>query len=376
MKSFRFQAFAACFLSLIMSTFAWINEKPLSWEFAVDDLPTSFGNPLFTTVFNYSSSPASAHSPAIRVFDDHAQIVWFEGTQEGHEDVVIKSVDINFEEGETNWKAEDVRELFDRQALSKATQPSEEIWTLGNTIQLAEGEKTVLATVVSVGGWAAASIARVEFSGHEVSAVRKLRLSPMLNRSHLVRNSTVRYSDGSIAIPAYFEMGISAFGELVRLDQTAKVADKRRITQGRFAIQPEIVVLGPNSAVALSRNFDRDSDRLIASWTDDGGQIWGTPKLLDLPNPNSPVAAIGLSDDRILMAFNDDPVHNRTLALAVSADKGREWKRIAVLEANEGDVRYPDFAKLPDGSLLLVYSFGSKGGIRAHVFNTAWVDAQ
>ncbi|WP_299732163.1 sialidase family protein [uncultured Tateyamaria sp.] len=327
------------------------------------------------TVFDYESSPASAHAPAIRTFEDRVQVVWFEGTRESHEDVVIKSVDITLKDGQSDWKAEDVSEFFDRHDLVRATQPSQEIWSLGNTIQFAEGEKAALATVVSVGGWAAASIARVEFVGDEVSTVRKLRLSPMLNRSYLVRNSTLRYVDGSVAIPAYFEMG-NAFGELVRLDQAGNVVDKRRITQGRFAIQPEVVVLGPKKAVALSRNYDKDSDRLIASWTEDGGQSWGAPKLLGLPNPNSPVAATRLNDGRVLMAFNDDPTHNHTLTLAISADDGHEWERIAVLENGEGEVRYPDFAQLPDGSLLLVYSFGSKKGIRAHVLNNAWVDAQ
>lgn len=373
--SFRLQTLLACSLSLLFTAYALITEEPLSWEFALAEPPANDGEPLFTTVFDYDSSPASAHSPSIRVFEDHVQVVWFEGTRESHRDVVIKSVDITLEDEQTGWAAQNISKFFDRQALANATQPPQKIWSLGNTIQLADGEDAALATVVSVGGWAASSIARVEFAGNEVSAVRKLRLSPMLNRSHLVRNSTFRYADGSVAIPAYFEMG-NAFGELVRLDRAGNVADKQRITQNRFAIQPEVVVLAPKRAVALSRNFDKNSDRLIASWTTDGGQSWSDPKLLELPNPNSPVAAIRLNDGRILMAFNDDPTHNKTLALAISANEGHVWKRIAVLETGEGNVRYPDFAKMPDGTLLLTYSFGSKKGIRAHVFNTAWVDAQ
>ena len=375
MMGLKFQALAACCLSLALTAYVFFTEKTLSWEFAIPEPLAEGGTPLFETVFDYASHPASAHSAAISIFEDRARIQWFQGTRESHEDVVIKSVDIVASDAPAGWQATEISDFVDRQAMAAKTWPRQEIWSLGNTIQFSEGSDAALATVVSVGGWAAASIALVEFEADQVSNVRKLRLSPMLNRSHLVRSSTLHYADGSVAIPAYFEMG-NSFGELVRLDETGHVADKRRITQGRFAIQPEIVVSGPKNAVALSRNFDKKSDRLVASWTEDGGQSWSEPKLLDLPNPNAPVAAIRLSGGRILMAFNDDPVHGHTLALAVSSDEGLNWDRIAVLETGGGDARYPDFARLPDGSILLAYSFGSKMGIRAHVFNEAWVDTQ
>lgn len=372
---FKFQALAACCFSLVLTAYVSFTEETLSWEFAVSEPVAKGGDPMFETVFDYASHPASAHSAAISIFEDRARVQWFEGTRESHEDVVIKSVNIIPSDGLAGWKATELGHFVDRQTLAAKTWPRQEIWSLGNTIQLFEGSDSALATIVSVGGWAAASIAHVEFEGDQVSKVHKLRLSPMLNRSHLVRSSTLRYADGSVAIPAYFEMG-NSFGEIVRLDKVGQVADKRRITQGRFAIQPEIVVSGPKSAVALLRNFDKESDRLVASWTEDGGQTWSAPKLLDLPNPNAPVAAIRLSGGRILMAFNDDPVHGRTLALAISSDEGLTWQRVAVLESGDGNVRYPDFARLPDGSILLAYSFGSKMGIRAHVFNEAWVDIQ
>jgi hypothetical protein len=370
-----FLALLACSISALLTAFVAVTDQPLSWEFSISDPPAASAEPLFATVFDYESSPASAHSPSISIFEDRARILWFEGTRESHEDVVINSVEIVPETTSTGWKATQRDEFVDRHVLAEKTLPRQDIWSLGNTVQFTPGSEAVLATVVSVGGWAAASIAVVEFAGEDVSQVRKLHLSPMLNRSHLVRNSTLQYADQSVAIPAYFEMG-NAFGELVRLDQAGRVADKRRITQGRLGIQPEIVVLGTHDAVALLRNINRTPDGLMASWTEDGGQSWSPPKPLGLPNPNSPVAAIRLSDGRILMAFNDDPVRNNILALATSSDDGLSWERVAVLESGGGDVRYPDFARLPDGSLLLAYSFGSKKGIRAHVLNMAWIDAQ
>ena len=158
-------------------------------------------------MFDYVSSPASAHSPSINIFEDRARILWFEGTRESHEDVVINSVEIVPETTSAGWKATQRDEFVDRHVLAEKTLPRQDIWSLGNTVQFTPGSESVLATVVSVGGWAAASIAMVEFVGEDVSQVRKLQLSPMLNRSHLVRNSTLQYADQSVAIPAYFEMG-------------------------------------------------------------------------------------------------------------------------------------------------------------------------
>lgn len=344
------------------------------WQFApyiVEN--TSQDAARFEQIFEYKSPNGTAHSPAIRPSGDEFSLIWFDGTRESHNDVAIYQSAFHTEND--HWVAGQAKPLFTREALIPVSAPRQTVLTLGNTIAGMQDPKDLFATIVSAGGWAASSIASVRLENGTPIAMRKLSLSPFLNRSYLVKSPTIAYQDGTVAIPAYFEMG-NAFGELVRLNKYGRVSDKRRISQGRFGIQPELVVLDDKNALALLRNFDDESDRLLASRTQDGGQSWSDVELLDLPNPNSPVAAILLSTGRILLVFNDSPTDASILRMAVSDDKGHTWRRIYTLEEGDGSARYPMMRALPGGDIILVYSNRSKQGIKAFAFNEAWVLAQ
>jgi predicted neuraminidase len=370
-KRLQFLSALLLFLSACVGVIHAARSPELIWEFSVAaPVHESQEEPRVNTVFDYSSPAGTAHSPAIVLHPDGFSLVWFDGTRESHEDVVIKQA--RFTKSDLGWANNNPNVYFDKEALSKKTTPRQIILSLGNTVQYGDEQNAALATIVSIGGWAAASISKVDFIDGLPAAVRKLSLSPFLNRSHLVRAPTVAYADGSVAIPAYFELG-NAFGELVRLDKDGYVRDKRRMSQGRFAIQPMIVPLDAKNAVALMRNFDEHSDRLIATWTENGGRSWSPARLLEVPNPNSPVAAILLHSNDLLMVFNDSPTDARVLRLAISKDQGHTWKTVRTLEQDGGVVRYPAMARLPDGDILLTYSVGSKRGIKALIFNENWI---
>ena len=357
-------------LSAGLGAFHIARTPALIWDFTVPSLgAVQQTPPAMEVVFDYTATSGTAHSPALRTGPDGFSILWFDGTRESHEDVVIKQS--HFTPSESGWTSSPPEEFLNKEALSQVTAPRQVIWSLGNTIQYGDDPDRALATIVSVGGWAAASIARIDLQEGRPTHAAKLSLSPFLNRSHLVRAPTISYRGGGIAIPAYFELG-NSFGTLVRLDAQGRVRDTRRLSQGRFAIQPTIIPFDARSAVALMRNFDDATDRLVATWTADGGQSWTPATLLDVPNPNAPVAAVLLTSGALLMAFNDSPTDARILRLAVSHDQGRTWQVTRTFEPDGGNLRYPDMARLPDGNIVLTYSTGSKRGIRAHVFNDAW----
>ena len=358
----------------------WLRPVP-PWEFAFDKPPAGGGAaPEFRTVLDVRGADqpgggATLHSPAILRARPPA-ILWFQGSREAAHDVRIMSVTLSG----AALAPGPVVPLLDAASMSRAMTPPQVVMILGNTIQARPGEADrLLATIVSAGGWAASSIAAVEMADGKPVRARKLPLSPLLNRSQLVRNAVIRFANGDIGVPAYFEMAAS-FGELVRLGPDMRVRAKARIGQGVAAIQPAIVVTGPKTAVALMRPFG-DLRRVFRSETRDGGRTWTRPApLMDLPNPGAPVAALGLADGRILMAFNDGEAQADNMTLAVSDDAGLSWKRLVQVEVpgreSPAVYRYPDLARLADGRFLLTYSTFAKGGIRAHVFNRAWLDSQ
>lgn len=366
---------ALALISVALSAYALWRDETLNWVFAVarPPAPEPGDAPLFERLFDHSPKQGVAHSPAIVKHGETLSVLWFEGSSEAQPDIEIRRAVL--EEGPEGWRAGAPETFLTSEALGKAFAPGQLVVTLGNTIQNDAGEGALYATVVSVGGWAMASIAEVRMEGAQPVQVRKLDLSPFLNRSFLVRSPMVAYADGSHALPAYFEMG-STYGALVRLNAEGRVRDQRRITgTGMKPIQPMIVVLDEMRALAFLRDFD-DSGQLYLSRTEDGGRHWTLAEPTEIPHPNAPVAALLLSGGRILMARNGHGKTSALLELAVSADEGASWQVIHRFKREPGEARYPMLRRLADGRILLAYSHHSKRGVRVVLFNEAWVAAQ
>ncbi|MDA3856924.1 MAG: exo-alpha-sialidase [Roseovarius sp.] len=358
-------------LSLCLSLWAIRRDVPLNWRFARPEALPDGGAPRFETLLEYTTPEGQAHAPAIVQGRDGFSVIWFQGAAEAKPDVDIFAV--HFTRESDGWQASEPARHLTREALARAFEPRQLVVTLGNTIQNDAAAGHLYTTVVSVGGWAMAAIADVAMGANGPFRADKLNLSPILNRSFLVKSPMLAYADGSHALPAYFEMG-AAYGALVRFDARGRVRDQRRISgTGVKPIQPMIVPLDATRALAFLRNFDR-SGTLWSSRTTDGGQSWSRAEALEIANPGAPVAALSLGNGRILMAMNDDADAPDVLRLALSEDEGASWRHLHRFKG-EGALRYPMFARVGD-DIALTYSTGGKGGIRVHLFNAAWVAAQ
>ncbi len=369
----QFAILALALLSIGLSAVAITRHPPLSWRFVMPEVVTTDAAPRFETIFDYTVPEGQAHSPGIVLDGDRFSIVWFEGSEEAQADVDIHAA--HFIRAGESWQASESAPYATRAALGEAFEPQQLVVTLGNTIQNEAAPNALYATVVSVGGWAMASVADVRMGPDGPVSARKLNLSPLLNRSHLVKSPMVEYADGSHALPAYFEMG-SAYAVLVRIDARGRVVDTRRMpAKDVKAIQPMIVPLDETRAVAFLRDFD-PSWKLWISRTNDGGQTWSEVTATDIANSSAPVAALSLGGDRILAVMNDDAERRHELRMSLSEDGGNSWRMIHRLRDDAGDARYPMLRRLPDGDILLTYSHSTKRGIRAHLLNDAWVAAQ
>jgi hypothetical protein len=356
-------------LSLCLGGWAVLRDIPLSWRLAAPAPVDLTAPPAFETVLDYTAISGQAHSPAVILHPDGVRIAWFEGSEEARADVDIFAVDV------IPGGVSAPRRLLTRGGLGKVFTPRQAVITLGNTVQNESVPDALYATVVSVGGWAMASIADVRMGASGAVHAQKLNLSPLLNRSFLVKSPMLAFADGSHALPAYFEMG-QTYGALIRLDDDGRVRDMRRMPGALKAIQPMIVPLDAHRAVAFLRNFQTGSQRLLVSRTTDGGRSWEEVRETDVPNLSAPVAALALGGGRILMAVNDDSSDGGILRLTLSEDEGHSWRPLRTLEDAGGAARYPMMRALPDGQIVLAYSHGSKGGIRAHRFTANWALAQ
>ncbi|WP_206336497.1 exo-alpha-sialidase, partial [Pseudomonas viridiflava] len=91
--------------------------------------------------------------------------------------------------------------------------------------------------------------------------------------STLVRAAPVFHADGSIGLPVYHEF-LGKFAEYLYPSPDGDVIDKFRISRGKNSLQPTVVPLDGQRAVALLRYAGETHHRVLASRTEDGGQTW------------------------------------------------------------------------------------------------------
>ena len=128
------------------------------------------------------------------------------------------------------------------------------------------------------------------------------------------------------------------------------------------AIQPAFLVHAGSRLQALARSRQ---NRIVETWSEDGGRTWSEPRATALPNPSAGIDAVTLPDGRHLLVYN----HTSTLPgekpeagtrselnLAVS-DDGTSWRAALLLERQPGEYSYPAMVRTRDGRVHVTYTW-------------------
>jgi len=136
---------------------------------------------------------------------------------------------------------------------------------------------------------------------------------------------------------------------------------------GTWLIEGTVVPLDQGQLLQL---FRTEAGNVYKSVSQDGGASWSAPKATELPNPNSKVSAIVLSNGEIAVAYNAHDQHSvpilarSLLYVAVSSNKGGSWQELARLETElmPGQrFHYPALLQV-HCKLLVAYSVGFARG--------------
>jgi predicted neuraminidase len=317
--------------------------------------------------------PAVHGANVIETIDGGLLATWFGGSREGGKDVALWAAELP--PNATLWTPPHriVEPASTRTALGRY------IKTLGNSV-LARGEHDTLwlyFVSVSVGGWAMSSLNAIKSQdeGKTWDAPRRLITSPFLNVSTLNKTAPLYYADGTIGLPVYHEL-MGKYSQLLQLDQSGRVLSKIRITSGRYTIQPLLLALGPQQAIALMRDTGPKPGRVRISRSQDAGISWEKDKKLSLPNADSAVAGLRRPDGSLLLVYNDTESGRNSLALAISRDQGETWQKLKHFEQSLGtksEFSYPYLIRTRNGTMHLVYTW-NRERIRYFRFNDNWVD--
>jgi len=118
-------------------------------------------------------------------------------------------------------------------------------------------------------------------------------------------------------------------------------------------IQPTILRWPSGRTQILCRSRQ---GHVFESWMKGDWTSWSPPQPLDLPNPNSGIDAVMLSDGRALLVYNHSSQERSPLNIAISSD-GRGWRRVLDLERGPGEYSYPAVIQSRDGLVHVVYTW-------------------
>ena len=128
-----------------------------------------------------------------------------------------------------------------------------------------------------------------------------------------------------------------------------------------MCIQPALLRMNDGSIKALCRT---KNGRLAVTESHDGGENWSRVTLSNLPNNNSGIDAITLSDGRHVLVYNPVTVAPgnetgpRTPLVVATSDDGEHWNDILTLENDDlGEYSYPAIIEGANGNLYITYTW-------------------
>ena len=188
-----------------------------------------------------------------------------------------------------------------------------------------------------------------------------------------LRSRIVTLHNGDILIPIHHGRVGTAF--LYTSDGGKTWYQTKEIVTEPGNIQASVIQRNDGSLLAYMRTPARDpKDRFILqSESFDNGRTWSQGGRTGIKNPSSAIELLRLRNGHIALVFNDTQEGRSNLSLALSLDDARTWSYMRVLEdASTGEFSYPTMLQSADGRIHLVYTF-RRPSIKHVEVNEAWI---
>jgi predicted neuraminidase len=176
-----------------------------------------------------------------------------------------------------------------------------------------------------------------------------------------IKDKPIELADGTIVCPSSTEDHGGQLHIEFTKDLGATWTKTEPLNDGKTSsmIQPTLLNHGPGELQLLCRTKE---ESIFEAWSKDDGLTWTAPVATSMPNPNSGIDAVQLSDGRSLVVYNPSPTNRYPLSLAISSDGGKTWKPAGLIEdsPDQGQLSYPAIIQTSDGLVHITYTWKRK----------------
>ncbi len=338
------------------------------------EFDTTFVSP--SGEFKMSHSPTLAELPG-----NELMACWYAGTEEGASDVQIYCRTKAFKS--PAWSPPTVAVAHNEMTQGNLLRNN----TLGNPVLYFGDDQTLYLFYVvrTFGGWVTSEVAYKSSQNGGLSWSEGVILEGRFERAglgsanigKLTRALPIKLGPGRILLPLYYELSKIGYTCDLTLDHGSITKGSCLDIPGSDHLQPSLVQ-HKQKIYAYLRSYGRDRIKWAEMDLTDGYSStaqWKINSPLDLPNPNSSVAANNTRDDNILLVYNS--ANNRQiLKLGLSSD-GEHFTELTTLEDGTGDplsgFSYPTLFKDSLGVFHLVYTFHDRDAIKHVQFTEKWI---
>jgi predicted neuraminidase len=218
----------------------------------------------------------------------------------------------------------------------------------------------------------------------------------LIDEPAFCRNPPHKISDGRYLLPIYRSLDSSEpfaddYSQIIELNESANtVSNPINVPHSKGRVQGS-VVLSADASHLLQFFRSRRADRIYRSTGNIEGTEWTIPEATELPNNNSSIQALRLSNGMLAIIFNRFGLNHQSvdqdwgtahwprtrwpLSIAISADDGVSWPWIRDIDYGQGfsgsanwhlngQMAYPTILEGNANELHVAYSWGGRIAIK------------
>lgn len=182
-----------------------------------------------------------------------------------------------------------------------------------------------------------------------------------------IKNKPIQLKSGEILCPSSTESADEKHWR-VHLEITSETLSSWKKVQidtlTRFGvIQPSILQYPDGKLQMLCRSRE---NCIVQTWSTDSGKNWSKLSGINVPNPNSGIDAVTLSNGMHVLVNNpllrgSDWFEGRNILNVVVSTNGINWQDVYVLENEKnGEFSYPAIIQTSDGLVHITYTYNRK----------------